>query len=89
MPDFQFPDQAPEVEFIVPTREPVVADFETPEREPVDFSISFHADMTIGNVETLPAGSDAYVVNVGTERNQVWNIGIPRGADASIIIRRL
>ena len=77
MSDFQAPVQAPTVEFTVP------------EREPVEFSISFHADMTIGDVETLPAGSDAYVINVGTERNQIWNIGIPRGEDASIIIRRL
>lgn len=95
MPDFQAPIQAPTVEFTVPEREPVVAEFETSEREPVEFSISFHSDMVLGTVETLPAGSQAYVTNVGTARNQIWNIGIPRGEqgvagqDASIIIRRL
>lgn len=79
MPDFQAPVQAPTVEFTVPEREPVVAEFETSEREPVEFSISFHSDMMLGTVETLPPGSDAYVENVGTERNQIWNIGIPQG----------
>lgn len=79
MPDFQAPVQIPTVEFTVPEREPVVAEFETHEREPVEFSISFHPDMELGTVETLPPGSDAYVENVGTERNQVWNIGIPKG----------
>jgi len=84
--------ETPTVDFIAPTREPAEAQFETPEREPVEFSISFHADMTIGEVETLPAGSQAYVENVGTQRNQIWNIGIPQGIqgeNASIIIRRL
>lgn len=89
MPDFQVSYQAPIVNFEIPTRDPVEAQFDVPEREPVDFSLSFHADMEIGTVETLPAGSDAYVVNVGTERNQIWNIGIPRGQDAKIIMRRL
>jgi hypothetical protein len=70
-------------------------DAEIPEKKDIDFSISFHADMQIGTVETLPAGSNAYVLNVGTERNQIWNIGIPQGEqgpagqDAKIIIRRL
>lgn len=35
--------------------------------------------IAIGNVETLPPGSSAYVQNVGTESNAVLNFGIPRG----------
>lgn len=35
--------------------------------------------VTIGDVETLPAGEDATVTNVGTEANQVWDISIPQG----------
>lgn len=83
MSDFQFPNQVPEVEFIVPERESVEVQFETPEREDIDFSITFHADMQIGEVETLPPDSNAYVENVGTERNQIWNMGIPRGYDGA------
>ena len=37
--------------------------------------------LSIGTVETLPAGSQAYVTNIGTDEEQVWNIGIPQGAD--------
>ena len=35
--------------------------------------------VTIGDVETLPAGGEATVTNVGTEANQVWDIAIPQG----------
>ena len=37
--------------------------------------------ITINNVETLPAGSSAYVTNVGDSQNAILNIGIPKGAD--------
>lgn len=37
------------------------------------------ATIQIGSVETLPAGSEAYVQNVGTETDAVFNFGIPEG----------
>lgn len=33
----------------------------------------------VGSVETLPSGSQAYVENVGTEINAIFNFGIPEG----------
>lgn len=39
--------------------------------------------VTIGDVETLPAGEDATVTNVGTEANQVWDISIPQGLNGN------
>ena len=41
------------------------------------------ATVQVGNVETLPAGSSAYVVNTGTENAAVFDFGIPKGADGS------
>ena len=69
-----------------------MADFEAPDREPPQFWVEFGSSLQIGNVETLPAGSEAYVRNSGTGRDQVWDIGIPQGIkgdDATILIRRL
>lgn len=37
------------------------------------------ATISIGNVETLPAGSSAYVVNTGNENSAVFDFGIPKG----------
>ena len=37
------------------------------------------ATIQIGTVETLPAGSEAYVQNVGTETDAIFNFGIPEG----------
>lgn len=37
------------------------------------------ATIQIGSVETLPAGSQAYVQNVGTETDAIFNFGIPEG----------
>lgn len=37
------------------------------------------ATISIGNVETLPAGSSAYVVNTGNENAAVFDFGIPKG----------
>lgn len=37
------------------------------------------ATIQIGSIETLPAGSEAYVQNVGTETDAVFNFGIPEG----------
>ena len=39
----------------------------------------------VGEVETLPAGSDAYVENVGTKTNPILNFGIPAGYNAYIM----
>ena len=39
--------------------------------------------ITIGAVTTLPADSDAYVNNVGTSSNAVFDFGIPRGPQGS------
>lgn len=35
--------------------------------------------ITVGTVTTLPAGSDATVVNVGTNTDAIFNFGIPKG----------
>lgn len=37
------------------------------------------ATIQIGSVETLPYGSEAYVRNVGTETDAIFNFGIPEG----------
>lgn len=72
-----------------------MADFEAPDREPPQFWVEFGTNLEIGDVETLPAGSQAYVRNAGTAKHQIWDIGIPEGEqgvpgqDAKIIIRRL
>lgn len=36
--------------------------------------------ITIGTITTLPPGSDATVVNVGTSTDAIFNFGLPRGA---------
>ena len=41
------------------------------------------ATIQIGTVETLPAGSNAYVRNVGTDRNAIFDMGIPQGANGT------
>jgi len=41
------------------------------------------ATVQVGNVETLPAGSSAYVVNTGTENAAIFDFGIPKGADGA------
>ena len=41
------------------------------------------ATVRVGNVETLPAGSSAYVLNTGTENAAIFDFGIPKGADGS------
>lgn len=43
-------------------------------------SLALAASVTVGTVTTLPAGSAATVVNSGTDREAVLDIGIPRGA---------
>lgn len=37
-------------------------------------------NITIGTVETLPAGDDAYATMTGTQRDPVLNLGLPQGA---------
>lgn len=39
--------------------------------------------ITVGGVTTLPAGSDAYVNNVGTNTNAIFYFGIPQGLQGS------
>lgn len=41
------------------------------------------ATITVGTTTTLPAGSEATVVNVGTDEAAILNFGIPKGADGS------
>lgn len=41
------------------------------------------ASVTVGSVTTLPAGSNAYVNNVGTTNNAVFDFGIPQGIQGS------
>ena len=40
-------------------------------------------NITIGTVNTLPAGSNATVTKTGTNENPVFNFGIPRGFDGT------
>jgi hypothetical protein len=42
------------------------------------------ATVTIGAVETLPAGTPAYVTNVGTAQDAILNFGFPAGAIESV-----
>ena len=39
------------------------------------------ATIKIANVSTLPAGQEAYIRNIGTERDAVFEIGLPRAED--------
>lgn len=39
------------------------------------------ATIKVGEVTTLPAGSNATVTNVGTERDAIFDFGIPKGLD--------
>lgn len=41
------------------------------------------ASVEVGTTTTLPAGSSATVVNVGTDQNAILNFGIPKGADGT------
>lgn len=40
--------------------------------------------ISIGDVETLAFGEDAYVTNTGTEENPVLNFGLPKGASGTL-----
>lgn len=92
--------------FELSSQEPIEAQFDMGSLSRMDAVFEMKVDFTvsIGETETLPAGSSAYVDNVGTPTNIVLNFGIPRGIqgergetgpegpageDASIIIRRL
>lgn len=67
----------------------------------LNISVEAGVSVEVGETETLPAGSDAYVHNVGTPDHLKLNFGIPqgirgiqgpvgpKGEDAKIIIRRL
>ena len=39
----------------------------------------YRSSITVGDVETLPSGSPAYVTNAGTEEDVVLNFGLPKG----------
>ena len=39
----------------------------------------------VGEVDTLPAGDNASVTNVGTQSNQIWDIAIPQGEPGRLI----
>ena len=41
------------------------------------------ATITVGTVETLPANTSAYVNNVGTTTDAIFNFGIPQGIQGS------
>jgi len=43
-----------------------------------------NATVTVGAVTTLPAGTPAYVTNVGTEQDVILDFGIPAGAIESV-----
>ena len=42
------------------------------------------SDITIGDIETLDYGEDAYVTNTGTADHPVLNFGLPKGASGTI-----
>lgn len=42
------------------------------------------SDISIGDVETLDYGQDAYVTNSGTAEHPVLNFGLPKGASGTI-----
>ena len=44
----------------------------------------FRTGITVGDVTTLPAGTDATVENVGTDDNVILNFGIPKGDAGSM-----
>lgn len=48
-------------------------------KDGVDGADGVAATVTIGTVETLPPGSNAYVRNSGTDTDAVLDMGIPRG----------
>ena len=37
--------------------------------------------VNVGSTTTLPSGSDATVTNSGTDKNAIFNFGIPKGTD--------
>ncbi len=43
----------------------------------------YTSSITVGNVTTLPAGSQATVTNTGTESNAILNFGLPQGNDGA------
>lgn len=43
----------------------------------------YRSSVTVGEVETLDYGEDAYVTNVGTESDVVLDFGLPRGASGN------
>lgn len=43
----------------------------------------YRSSITVGEVETLDYGEDAYVTNVGTESDVILDFGLPRGAAGS------
>ncbi len=45
----------------------------------IDGGVGTIESFKIGTTTTLPPGSDAYVENVGTDKNVVANFGIPKG----------
>ena len=45
----------------------------------LNISVEAGVSVEVGETETLPAGSDAYVQNVGTQNHLVLNFGIPEG----------
>lgn len=44
----------------------------------------YRSKITIGDVETLDYGEDAYVTNTGTAEDPVLNFGLPKGASGTL-----
>lgn len=44
----------------------------------------YRSKITIGDVETLDYGEDAYVTNTGTAEDPILNFGLPKGASGTI-----
>lgn len=49
------------------------------EGQTISFDIETSTSVELGTIETLPAGSEAYVRNVGTGSHLILNFGIPQG----------
>ena len=45
---------------------------------------NYTVTVTVGNVSTLGAGESATFVNIGTAKDVILDVGIPRGANVDI-----
>ena len=70
-----------EATFELGNQEPIEAEFELGSNNGIEATFEMKVDFTVrvGETETLPPGTPAYVENVGTPTDIVLNFGIPEG----------